>query len=175
MIEILNNQKVVYFICFLLAIYISFIQNRLTEKQMKFFNNNYIRILYLFIIILVFSQNNIIGILLVITYLTMYSSLLSEDFYVKENFYDYTPEQISKILKYPYDICRDGRHPNFCSQINNNYKIIEKSTKNILNTCNQKIEKKPIKKINFINQQNKYELFDINKKDKNDFNKYLNI
>merc|ERR1711907_879847 len=124
--NLLKNNKIVYFICFLLAIYISFIQSRLTDNQLKFFHNDYVRIIYLFIIIFVFNKNSIIGILLVITYLTMSSSLIAEDFF------EFTPEQLSNMLRDPHNICKNGRHQRLCSKINQNYKIIEDSTKKIL-------------------------------------------
>jgi hypothetical protein len=173
----LNNSKIVYFICFLLAIYISFIQNRLTENQVKFFQNDYVRIIYLFIIIFIFTKNNIIGVLLTITYLTMSSSMISEDFYVSENFFEYTPDQISNMLKDPHEICKNGRHQRLCSKINQNYKLIEDSTKRILNTCNnlKKNKKNPPKQNNFINQQQKYDIFKLDNKKSNDFNKILQI
>ena len=175
--NLLKNTKIVYFVCFLLAIYISFIQNRLTENQLKFFHNDYIRIIYLFVIIFVFNKNNIIGTLLVITYLTMSSSLISEDFYVKENFFEFTPDQISNMLKDPHDICKNGRHQRLCSKINQNYKIIEDSTKKILNTCNNlnKENKKPVKKKNFIEDQMEYDNFKLGNSVNNEYSKILQI
>lgn len=175
--NLFSNKKFVYFICFILAIYISFIQNRLTNNQLRLFKNDYIRIIYLFVIIFVFNKNNIIGILLLITYLTMSSSLVSEDFYVKEKFIQYTPEQISSMLREPHTLCKGGRHRRICSQINRDYKIIEDSTKKILNTC--KDIKKPKKKIptnTFLRQQKSYDLFNFDKKNNsnNEFIKLLN-
>ena len=172
-----SNKRFVYFICFILAIYISFIQNRLTSNQLKLFNNDYIRIIYLFIIIFVFNKNNIIGILLLITYLTMSSSLISEDFYVKEKFIQYTPEQISSMLQEPHTLCKGGRHRRICSQINRDYKVIEDSTKKILNTCND--IKKPKKKLpdnTFLRQKKSYDLFNFDKQKNasNEFSKFLN-
>ena len=175
-----ENKKCVYFICFTIAIYISFIQNRLTENQLKLFKNDYIRIIYLFIIIFVFTKNNIIGVLLLITYLTMSSSLVSEDFYVKEQFFEYTPEQISSLLKEPHNICKDGRHRKICSRINENYKIIENSTKRIIDNCNDLKKPKKMKKpkINFLDEKHNYDLFKINNnkinKNTNSFSDILN-
>ena len=177
--NLLKNDKIVYFICFLLAIYIAFIQSRLTDNQLKFFHNDYIRIIYLFIIIFVFNKNSIIGTLLVITYLTMSSSLISEDFYVTEKFFEFTPEQLSNMLRDPHNICKNGRHQRICSKINQNYKIIEDSTKRILNTCNnlKKKSKKNVKKTNFIDKEMEYDNFKISndKKNNNEYSKILQI
>ena len=175
--NILNNSQFFYLICFLLAIYISFIQNRLTENQIRFFQNDYVRIIYLFIIVFIFIKNNTIGVLLTITYLTMSSSLISEDFYVKENFFEYTPDQISTMLKDPHEICKNGRHKRLCSKINQNYKMIEDYTKRILDNCNNLKKEKPIlpRKDNFINQKQKYDIFKLDSKKSNDFNKILQI
>ena len=76
----------------------------------------------------------------------MSSSLISEDFYVTENFFEFTPEQLSNMLRDPHNICKNGRHQRICSKINQNYKIIEDSTKRILNTCNN-LKKKKVKKM----------------------------
>ena len=107
--NLLKNNKIVYFICFLLAIYISFIQSRLTDNQIKFFHNDYIRIIYLFIIIFIFNKNSIIGTLLVITYLTMSSSLISEDFYVTEKFLISRVEEIGFNLEARSEINANAR------------------------------------------------------------------
>ena len=177
--NLLKNKKIVYFICFLLAIYISFIQSRLTDNQLKFFHNDFIRIIYLFIIIFVFNKNSIIGTLLVITYLTMSSSLISEDFYVTEKFFEFTPDQLSNMLRDPHNICKNGRHQRLCSKINQNYKIIEDSTKRIVDTCgelkNQKKRNKT-KKINFLDKEMEYDNFKMrNNKKNNEYSKILQI
>ncbi len=84
--NLFNNSKFVYTVSFLLALYISFIQNRLSQREIKLFYNKYLRVVYLIIILFVLQKSNIIGMLLVIVYLTMSSSLISEEFYVKEKF-----------------------------------------------------------------------------------------
>jgi hypothetical protein len=84
--NLFNNPKFVYSVGFLLALYISFIQNRLSQREIKLFYNKYLRVIYLIIIIFILQKSNIIGMLLVIVYLTMSSSLISEQFYVKEKF-----------------------------------------------------------------------------------------
>ena len=176
--NLLKNKKIVYFICFLLAIYISFIQSRLTDNQLRFFHNDYIRIIYLFIIIFVFNKNSIIGTLLVITYLTMSSSLISEDFYVTEKFFEFTPDQLSNMLRDPHNICKNGRHQRLCSKINQNYKIIEDSTKRIIDTCSdlKKHTKKNVKKINFLDKEMEYDNFKMkNSKKNNEYSKILEI
>lgn len=170
-----KDTRIVYFICFMLAIYISFIQSRLNSNQLKLFKNDYIRIIYVFIIIFIFNKNNIIGLLLTIAYLTMSSSLISEDFFVKENFY--TPEEISKLLKQPHTMCSGGRHKNLCVGINKEYENIEKSTTNILDTCTKLKNKNKIKQkpTNTLDTHQEYDNFNLKQSNykHNEFSKIL--
>jgi len=84
--NLFKNKYFVSVICFLLAIYISFIQVNLTEIEKKYFKNPILRIFYLFVIIFIFNYSPIISILFMITFLSMTSSLSAEDFKLKEKF-----------------------------------------------------------------------------------------
>ena len=79
--NLFNNYQFIYSLSFLIAIYISFIQNRLTTTQLKLFYSPLLRIIYIFIIVLIFQKSHILGILLTIAYLSLSSSLSAEQFY----------------------------------------------------------------------------------------------
>ena len=153
---IIESQYFKYLLIFFLAIYISFIQNRIVSNN-TLFKNVYIKIISLLIIIFISQNNKILGLLLSILYILNIVSLNTEGLNLINDYENFTTsnyKHTEKIVKQK----NISSNQNMIREItktcniigkscdNNNKEICKYLNRDIINIHN--ITKKMKKKIN---------------------------